>query len=131
MKQKRKRLSQGEIEIMKQIWDLQPVTVTEVLNALNAKRDEPFNRNTVLVQLRRLEEKGWLAHDEDGRTFLYRATLSREAAQTRLARDFHERVFNGSSASLVRCLVEADGLDEAEIAELRKIINEAERRIRI
>jgi len=114
---------------MKQIWDMQPVTVTEVLNAINASRDEPFNRNTVLVQLRRLEEKGWLVHDAEGRTFYYRATVGREDTQQEMAQEFRERVFDGSRASLVRCLVDSDGLDAEEIAELRKIINDAERRI--
>lgn len=123
-------MSRAEVEVMKVVWEGEPVSVAEVLEVVNGAREEPVARNTVLVQMQRLEEKGWLSKEKAGRGFRYRATVGREAAQAEMARDFERAVFDGSTASLVRCLVDGDGLDAGEIEELRKIIDAAEGRVK-
>jgi len=112
---------------MKAVWDGEPVSVAEALEAVNSAREEPVARNTVLVQMQRLEEKGWLSREPVGRGYRYRPTVGREEAQAEMARDFERAVFDGSTASLVRCLVDGD-LEPGEIEELRKIVDAAEGR---
>lgn len=120
------KLSPSEFEVMEAFWASDAeLTITGVLDAVNASRATPLKRATVQVHLRRLEEKGWLAHREDGRRFLYRPTASRDSASADLARDLTERVFDGSCAQLVRCLFERDEISEAEIERLRDLIDEA------
>ena len=120
------KLSPSEFEVMEALWASEvELTITGVLQAVNAARDVPLKRATVQVHLRRLEDKGWLTHREDDRRFYYRPTASRDAASADLARDLTERVFDGSCSQLVRCLFEQDEISEAEIERLRALIDEA------
>ena len=120
------KLSPSEFEVMEALWASEvELTITGVLQAVNAARDAPLKRATVQVHLRRLEDKGWLTHREDDRRFYYRPTASRDAASADLARDLTERVFDGSCSQLVRCLFEQDEISEAEIERLRALIDEA------
>lgn len=123
------KLSPGEFEIMEAIWggEAEETTISEVLSQVNAARgDEGLKRATIQVQLRRLEEKGWLRHREEGRRFFYRATAGREAASARLAEDLTDRVFEGSCSELVRCLFEHQEVSPDEIARIRNLLDEAE-----
>ena len=120
------KLSPSEFEIMEALWASESErTITDVLKMVNASRGVPLKRATVQVHLRRLEEKGWLTHREDGRRFYYKTTATRDAASAGLARDLTERVFDGSCAELVRCLFERDEVSAAEIGRLRALVDEA------
>lgn len=122
------KLSPAEFEIMEAVWAHSGESgITEVLQRVNAVREgEPLKRATVQVQLRRLEEKGWLKHREDGRRFFYSATAGREVASATLAGDLTERVFDGSCAELVRCLFDHQDVSSDEIARIRALLDKAE-----
>lgn len=122
------KLSPAEFEVMEVIWEHgEDLTISQVLEHVNAaRRDDPLKRATIQVQLRRLEDKGWLSHREEGRRFLYRATAKREAASAGLATDLAARVFDGSCAELVRCLFETQEVSAEEIARIRALLDEAE-----
>ena len=120
------KLSPSEFEIMEALWANQvEFTVTDVLQAVNARRQSPLKRATIQVQLRRLEDKGWLSRREDGRKFYYLPTAGREAASADLARDLTERVFDGSCAELVRCLFKQNEVTLSEIERIRALLDEA------
>ena len=108
---------------MQKLWLLEASTVTELQNSVNAEREEPVSRNTVQVQLQRLEEKGWVEHSANGRVFTFRPTVGAEEGMAELARDFRNKVFGGSSLAMVRCLVDSGDVTDGEIEELRKLIN--------
>ncbi len=124
---KRKRLSPAETELMQHLWRLERATVTELRREVNAGRPDPVSRNTVLVQLQRLEAKGWVRHEEAGRSHLYESTVPAEEGIAEITRDFRNKVFGGSALALVRCLVSGGGLTREEIAELKKLIHEEEK----
>lgn len=115
-------LSPAEQALMDLIWQKQPVTVTALLDLVNAGRLEPITRNTLQTQLTRLEAKGWLRHEEGDRVRAYRAAVSGERGRGRILSDLKQRLFGGSSMSLLRCLVEEGGLNESEVAELNELI---------
>jgi len=124
MKKKRKRLSAAEIDLMQHLWNLEAATVTELQSAVNDERSDSLSRNTIQVQLQRLEEKGWVARAPKGRLFIYRPTVASEDGMAELTRDFRHKVFGGSALAMVRCLVDADDITADEIAELKKLINQ-------
>ena len=66
-------LSPANLEIMKVVWERGEVTVSDVLETINSRRRNKLRRTTIQVQMNRLEEYGWLTHQEDGRTFVYSA----------------------------------------------------------
>lgn len=115
-------LSPAEQALMDQIWQKQPVTVGELLQAVNEGRDEPITRSTLQTQLNRLEAKGWLLTDDSGRARLYRSAPTEKGGRGKVLSELKQRFFGGSGLSLVRCLVEEGGLTDEEMAELNQLI---------
>ncbi|GAA5130219.1 BlaI/MecI/CopY family transcriptional regulator [Luteolibacter yonseiensis] len=115
-------LSPAEQALMDQIWQRQPVTVGELLQSVNEGRDEPITRSTLQTQLNRLEAKGWLLTDDQGRARLYRSAPSEKGGRGKVLSELKQRFFGGSGLSLVRCLVEEGGLTDDEMAELNQLI---------
>ncbi len=120
------KLSDANYEIMRIIWDLGEVTVPQVLERLNAQRSEPLKRSSVQVQMTRLEEYGWLKHREEGRSYIFSATVPREPTRRSLLSDLKERVFEGSSAQLMQCLLSDKQPDEAELTQIKEMIHRYE-----
>lgn len=119
---KQRKLSPGNLEIMKIIWDKGEATVTDVFDAINAKRKDKLRRTTIQVQMGRLEDYGWLTHKKEGRTFYYSAVAEKQKARRDILNDVKNRVFGGSHAELVKCLFEDETLTQEEIKELRTLL---------
>ena len=123
----RKRLSAAEIDLMQHLWSAGECTVTELQKLVNDERQDPVSRNTVQVQLQRIEDKGWVLRVPKGRLYLYRPTVSEEEGMAELTSDFRNKVFGGSALAMVRCLVDAGEISGEEISELKKLINKTAR----
>ena len=117
-------LSSAEQALMDLIWHHQPATVACLLERVNARREEPITRNTLQTQLSRLEAKGWIQRDEGGRALQYSAVVKEKKGRLGLLKDLKGRMFGGSALSMMRCLVEEGGISKAEIAELRKLLDD-------
>jgi BlaI family penicillinase repressor len=120
------RLGRLELQIMGVVWDKGRATVHDVKEALGRGRRPAYS--TILTMMRKLEAKGYLAHEVADRTYVYRATISRQAARHSLLGDLLERVFEGSPAQLVSSLVEQNRVTEEELREIRKLIAERRKR---
>ncbi len=130
MRERLGKLSPAEFEVMEAVWaEDGETTISSVLERVNAARGAVLlKRTTIQVQLKRLEEKGWLIHREEGRRFFYRATEGRMAASAILASDLAGRVFEGSCAELVRCLFESQEIAPDEIERIRTMIDQTDAR---
>jgi BlaI family transcriptional regulator, penicillinase repressor len=115
-------LSPAEQALMDLIWQKQPVSVGELLQAVNDGRTEAITRSTLQTQLTRLEAKGWLLSDDQGRARLYRSAPSEKGGRGKVLAELKQRFFGGSGLSLVRCLVEEAGLTDDEMSELNQLI---------
>ncbi|WP_367875062.1 BlaI/MecI/CopY family transcriptional regulator [Luteolibacter sp. Populi] len=115
-------LSPAEQALMDLIWQHQPVSVAALLELVNGERPEGISRNTLQTQLTRLHAKGWLKPDESERARLYSATVPEKRGRGRILDELKQRLFGGSSLSLVRCLVEEGGLSDEDIRELKELI---------
>ncbi len=123
------KLAAAEMPIMQVIWDRGPIAVRAVVLAVNADRSSPVGRNTVLKQMQRLEEKGWLRRvSGDERPALYEATVAQEVAQRCMAQALKDALFGGSATALVRSLIGEGTLSEEEAKELRQLIRQARQR---
>jgi len=118
------RLTPAEFEIMDVIWNGGEMTVTEVMNQVNTAGEKTFSRSTIQVQMQRLSDKGWLRHRDQGKTFIYSATVERSDATASIAEDVKKRVFGDSCAELVRTLLDHSSISNSDIAALKKIINQ-------
>jgi predicted transcriptional regulator len=115
----------GELErsILSIVWRMGTVTAEQVREGL----DRPLKDSTVRTVLRRLEEKGYLAHTVEDRTFLYRPAQSRQRVAGRAAKRIVDWFCEGSVEALLVGLVDSKVLDRAELQRLAARIAEAQK----
>jgi BlaI family transcriptional regulator, penicillinase repressor len=121
---KKAPLSGVQLEIMDIVWRRGSATVADVRAAVGVKR--PVARNTIQTLMTRLEEKGWLRHRAEGKTFHYVAAVPRRSAVARLTRQLLDTVFGGSAAGLVATLLDG-GLSAEEAKRIRAMLDAAQR----
>ena len=115
-------LSEAQIEIMELVWERGEVTVADVWKTLADRRS--LTRNTVQTLMARLDERGWLRHRADGKTFFYRAAHPRQAAQRQLLDNLIRSAFGGAAEGLVMALLE-NGVSPEEAQRIREMIEKA------
>lgn len=113
----------GELErdILSIVWRLSAVTAEQVREELN----RPLKDSTVRTVLRRLEEKGYVAHSVENRTFLYRPAESRQLVAGRAVQRIVDWFCEGSVEELLVGMVDSKVLDRAELQRLAARISEA------
>jgi BlaI family penicillinase repressor len=116
-------LSPAQGEIMDIVWERGEVSASEVRQALS--RNRKVARNTVRTLLERMEEKGWLKHRAQGRTFLYAAVQLRQDSIGQKVREIVETVCGGSAETLVTALLDYRGLDPGELKRIRQLLDQA------
>ncbi|MDR3752515.1 MAG: BlaI/MecI/CopY family transcriptional regulator [Terracidiphilus sp.] len=116
----------GELErdILSIVWRLGAVTAEQVREEL----DRPLKDSTVRTVLRRLEEKGYLAHSVDNRTFLYSSAESRQRVASRAVKRIVDWFCEGSVEELLVGMVDSKVLDRAELQRLAARIAEVRQR---
>jgi predicted transcriptional regulator len=105
---------------MQVIWDRRRVSAETVREAIAPRRE--LKDSTVRTLLRRLEEKGYLAHEVEGRTYFYRAAEPSRSLAARAVRQIIDRFCQGSMEELVAGMVDAKILGRKELAELEATI---------
>jgi len=117
------RISEAELLVMEALWSAgTPLTATEVAQRIAAGRD--WSDRTVKTMLARLLAKGVLAHEEDGRRYLYRPIVARDRYVAGESRRLVDRLFGGRAAPMVAHLAQGDGLSDDDIAELEALLQE-------
>lgn len=114
----------GELAILRALWDLGPSTVRQVHERLG--RDIAYT--TVLKLLQIMAEKGLVHRDESARTHIYHAAQPAQATQRRLLANLVEKAFAGSSADLVLQALSAKRATADELMQIRKILDEHEQK---
>ncbi|MGA3205956.1 MAG: BlaI/MecI/CopY family transcriptional regulator [Bryobacteraceae bacterium] len=122
------RPTDAELEILTVLWSRGPTTVREVHETIATRR--PTQYTTVLKQLQVMAEKGLVRRDENQRAHIYEAARPREWTQRQLAGDMLQRAFNGSAKSLMMGALSSRKASKQELAELRALLDEYERRMR-
>ncbi len=116
--------SLGEVEqlVMDFVWTHGPVTAEACREALASKR--PMKDSTIRTVLRRLEEKGYVRHETQGRTFIYRASDARQNVAVRAVKNIIDRFCGGSVEQLVLGMVDNAVLDRKQLERLARKIAE-------
>jgi BlaI family transcriptional regulator, penicillinase repressor len=112
----RPALSDLEHQVMQAVWAAGPCTVDAVHQVVSRRRD--LKDVTIRTVLRRLEQKGYVAHDIEGRAFVYRAVEAPRSVAARAIRHILDRFCHGSVEELISGLVEAEVLSDAELDRL-------------
>ncbi len=116
----------GELErsILSIVWRLGSVTADQAREEL----DRPLKDSTIRTVLRRLEEKGYLTHSVDDRTFIYSPAQSRQRVAGRAAKRIVDWFCEGSVEALLVGMVDSKVLDRAELQRLADRIAAAQKK---
>lgn len=118
-------LTDGELRIMRALWELQRATVAEIIAAMQQHSASVPAYNSVLTILGILERKGYVKHHRDGRAFLFEPTVDRTVARKSALANLVNKFFDGSPSLLVLDLFGQDGIDARELARIRELIDQA------
>ncbi|MBX3465161.1 MAG: BlaI/MecI/CopY family transcriptional regulator [Planctomycetes bacterium] len=119
-----RHLGELQLAILRALWQQGDSAVSDVHAAL---RDRGLALTTIATMLRKMEEKGLVAHRENGRQFLYRARVAPELVQRNLVSELVSRLFDGDPLELVNHLLRAGEIELDELDALRRKVAEAER----
>src|SRR5215467_2772881 len=114
-------LSNLEREVMQLIWADGPITAEMVRERLARRLKE----STVRTVLRRLEEKGYVSHTVDGRTYVYQATEARGKVAARAVQRIVDWLCNGSVEEVLVGMVDTAMLDRKRLRMLTDRIAQA------
>ena len=116
-------LSRRERQIMDILFRRGRATAAEVMTDLPG---EP-SYSTVRTQLRVLEDKGHVRHEDDGVRFIYVPALARQTARKSALRHLVDTFFDGSSAKAVAALLggEGSGISDDELQRIAELVNNA------
>ena len=114
----------GELEraVLERIWQRGVLNAEQVREQLG----RPLKESTIRTVLRRLEEKGYLSHSVENRTFLYRPAESRGAVAGRAVQRIVDWFCAGSVEDLLVGMVDSAVLDRKELQRLAERIGKAE-----
>lgn len=123
------RPTDSELEILTVLWSRGPSTVREVYETLRRRR-KSAQYATVLKFMQIMAQKGLLERDESDRAHVYAPVHSRELIQQQLAGDLLQRGFEWSMKNFMIGALSAHKATKEELAELRRLIDEYEKRQR-
>lgn len=116
------RISDAEHAVMEVLWEESPLTAQDVTERVAPTRG--WSGNTVKTLLGRLLAKNVVAHEEDGRRYLYRPMVARVDYVTHESQRLMDRLFGGRLTPLVAHMAERDELTADDIAEIEALLKE-------
>ena len=120
---KQHTVAPSEWSIMELLWET-PRTLMELVSTLS--ETVGWSKSTVTTMVRRMTEKGLINYDTDGRTKLFRATVSREDVVAQETDSLLTRAYQGSLGLMLSAMVSSKRLTKSDIDELYAILKEAE-----
>ena len=118
----------AELDVLQVLWRQGPSTVREVHEAI--ARTKAVGYTTVLKQMQVMQEKGLLTRSERFRAHVYEPHAPRADTRRRLVHSLLSRAFDGSARELLQSALAGRRVDREELAEIRRLLDEVERRSR-
>ena len=114
----------GELAILRVLWQRGPSTVRQVMEDLNRSQPEESGYTTILKLLQIMTEKGLVRRDEAERSHVYEAARAEEETQQQLVRHLLDRAFGGAAHKLVMQALAAQPAAASELAEIRRLLDQ-------
>jgi len=115
------RPTEGELELLRILWEHGPSTVRDIHQDLNSRR--PLGYTSVLKLLQIMTDKGLVEREESGKAHIYHPAASQNETQDQLVRDISERLFAGSAAQLAMHALALEPVNEHDLDALRTLID--------
>ena len=115
------QISEAEYEVMKVIWDNEPVSTNEIVDIVT--KTHKWNMRTVHTLISRLDKKGAICHKKEGRIFVYSSLIKKDEYIKTESKSFIKKFYDGTANKMVMNFIKNDMLSEEDIEELRNILN--------
>lgn len=122
------RPTDAELAILRVLWERGPSTVRQVFEVLSTEKELGYT--TVLKMLQIMNEKGLVQRDITDRVHTFSTTQTQAQTQRTMLDDLLDKAFGGSSTSLVMQALASRKTSREELAEIRMLLDQAERRKR-
>lgn len=119
-------LGEQELQLLRFIAEQGPISVGEMAERFGVPRG--LSRSTVVTMMDRLRLKGYLVRTREEGAYRYTSALAREELLSGLVQNFVEKTLAGSLAPFITYFSRSSKLSEAEIAELRHLVDKLESR---
>ena len=119
---KKINLSEGERKLMNLLWKDAPKSIMQMVAEL--EEETGWDKHTIIVMLKRIEEKGAVSFEKEGRTKMYSPTVERSAVAKEETKRFLDKVYEGSLSRMLTAMVKQADFSENEMEELRQILSD-------
>ena len=117
--------------VMEIVWEMEEGTVRQVRTRLNKRRGmRRLAYTTVLSVMQKLEKGGWLSHESDGRTYVYKPTRTRQEEGASTVCSFTKKVFFGDPLLLFQHFMDGHKMKEEELLELKRMIDKRRKELK-
>ena len=116
----------SELEILNILWEKGPCTVRDVHEVLEKNKDAGYTTTLKLMQI--MHEKKLLKRDERNKSHVYTANVSQEKTQVQMVKRIIDNVFNGSASQLVMQALGNHKTNADELQEIKKYLEEIEKK---
>ncbi len=121
--------SQFELQVLAILWQQGPASVHDVRAALPDGKRRAYT--TVLTVMQNMEKKGLVDHTQQGQAHIYRAVVKRHQVLRPMMKSLLSNVFGGSPAQALQFLLDGAAVDDAELAEIRQVLDAAKRKQKV
>jgi BlaI family penicillinase repressor len=115
------QISDAEFEVMSIIWKYEPISTNDVVERLS--KNKKWSPKTITTMLFRLEKKGVISHEKEGRVFVYSALIQKDAYLKAERSAFINRFFDGALNQMVVSYLNENDLTKNDIDTLQAILD--------
>jgi BlaI family penicillinase repressor len=114
-------LSTLQLSLMRALWGAGQATAAEVVLALREER--ALAHTTVSTLLTRLEKRGLVEAERQGRQIVYRPLISESQVRQSMVAGLLANLFEGRASDLLSHLIKRDEIDSEDLARIRKLLD--------
>ena len=115
------QISDAEFEVMNIIWKHFPINTNDIVERISEEKN--WSPKTIQTMLFRLEKKGVITHQKEGRIFVYSPLISKDAYLEAESNTFVNRFFDGAFNKMVVNYIESQSLSKQDIDELQALLD--------
>ncbi|WBW97411.1 BlaI/MecI/CopY family transcriptional regulator [Oceanirhabdus sp. W0125-5] len=122
MKNTLPKISDSELEVMKIIWETNPIKAKQINELLSKEKD--WTEQTIKTLINRLLKKEAISFKKEGRTYLYSPLISEKDYINKESRSFLQKFYDGSLNAMFSYFIKDKSLSKNDIEELKKLLDE-------
>lgn len=115
------KITGSEQMILNLLWEKEGLSIQQMVDALEA--DTGWSRHAIISFLKKMESKGTVRYEEQGRTKYYYAVVKKEEVVLETTRNILDRFFGGKLGAMVSYMAEADKLTPEDVQELHQLLD--------